>query len=98
MKNTRNCPVKWTQHDISTFLIISVPTYLFFLCSGRLSWPLSDSLSDEDEESDDEDEEDESEEESDAIPELLLVSILSAISAKSGLFSCDIKKGSYSNI
>lgn len=60
---------------------------LFFLCSGKLSWPLSDILSDDDESSEDEEEEEESDDESDAIPQLFFVSMPSATAARSARFS-----------
>lgn len=66
-------------------------THLFFLCSGKLSCPLSKVLSVEEDSSDDEDEEDEeeSEEESEAMPQHLVVSMVSARAASSGFFSCE---------
>ena len=66
-----------------------INTYLFFLCSGKLSCPLSKVLSVEEDssEEDEEEEEEESEEESEAMPLHLVMSVFSAMVARSGLFS-----------
>lgn len=72
---------------VSCCMVLFLCTYLFFLCSGKLSWPLSDILSEDDESSEDEEEEEESDDESDAMPELFFVSMPSATAARSGLFS-----------